>query len=126
MPRPYGLSALALLLTALACSGSEPAPATDAPADSPALLLSFDDVAVEAACGTCQFGMTGDDCALAVRLPGVSTTLWVDGTDIDDHGDAHADDGFCNAVRRAVVTGELDDGRFQVNAFELLPVEDQG
>lgn len=126
MPRPHGLSALVLLLTALACSGSEPAPASDTPASGPALFLRFDDVVVEAACGTCQFGMAGDDCALAVRLPGVSTTLWVDGTGIDDHGDAHADDGFCNAVRRAVVSGEADGGRFQVSAFELQPVEDQG
>ena len=27
----------------------------------------------------------------------------VKGTDIDDHGDSHAKDGFCNAIKRGCV-----------------------
>lgn len=45
----------------------------------------------------------------------------VDGTGIDDHGDAHAPDRFCNSVRRARVRGHLRGDRFEASAFELLP-----
>lgn len=72
---------------------------------------------VEAACGECQFGMEGDSCDLAVRIDGVG--YFVDGTGLDDHGDAHAADGFCNAIRKATVVGEVVDGRFVVESFEL-------
>lgn len=74
---------------------------------------------VEASCGMCQLGMKGDDCALAVRING--ETYYVDGTKIDDHGDAHAADGFCQAIRKAEVKGKIVDGRFKVNYFKLLP-----
>jgi len=72
---------------------------------------------VEASCGQCQFGLPGDDCDLAVRFDG--TALFVDGSDIDSHGDAHADDGFCNAVRTARVSGRVAGDRFVATAFEL-------
>ena len=74
---------------------------------------------VEAACGECQFGMPGKGCDLAVRMDGQS--YFVDGAGIDDHGDAHALDGLCNAVRKARVAGKVQDGRFVAKAFELLP-----
>nr|MBC7614323.1 hypothetical protein [Pseudopedobacter sp.] len=45
---------------------------------------------------------------------------FVDGTDIDDHGDAHADDGFCNAISKAKVKGEIVKGRFKATEFMLL------
>jgi hypothetical protein len=73
---------------------------------------------VEAACGECQFKLKGDDCDLAVRIDGKA--YFVDGTTIDAHGDAHAKDGFCNAVRKAEVQGELVNNRFKVNYFKLL------
>ena len=53
---------------------------------------------VEAACGQCQFKMKGKSCDLAVRIDGKS--YFVDGTKIDDHGDAHAKDGFCEKEGR--------------------------
>ena len=79
---------------------------------------------VEASCGQCMFGMPGNGCDLAVRIDG--KTYYVDGTGIDDHGDAHAHDGFCNAIRQARVAGYVDDDadRFIVTSFELLPSED--
>jgi hypothetical protein len=58
---------------------------------------------------------------LAVRLDGKS--YFVDGTTLDEHGDAHAEDGFCNAVRQAEVIGEVKDGRFVVTYFKLLPLK---
>ena len=74
---------------------------------------------VEASCGQCQFGMKGKSCDLAVRLKGKS--YFVDGTNIDQHGDAHAADGFCAKVRKAEVVGEIVDNRFKVTYFKLLP-----
>lgn len=46
---------------------------------------------------------------------------FVDGTGIDDHGDAHANDGFCNKIRKAKVQGEVVEGRFKARYFALLP-----
>ena len=76
---------------------------------------------VDAACGQCQFGMEGHGCELAIRIKGKS--YFVDGTSIDSHGDAHADDGFCAAIRKAAVVGEIKDNRFVVSAFKLLSEE---
>ena len=73
---------------------------------------------VETACGECQFKLTGNGCDLAVRIDGKA--YFVDGTDIDSHGDAHAKDGFCKAVRKAEVQGNLVNDRFNVTYFKLL------
>ncbi|MBL7727919.1 MAG: hypothetical protein JNM68_09540 [Dinghuibacter sp.] len=73
---------------------------------------------VEASCGQCQFGLTGKGCDLAVRINGKA--YYVDGTKIDDHGDAHAQDGFCEAVRTAKVQGEVVNGRFKATYFKLV------
>lgn len=78
---------------------------------------------IEAACGECQFKLKGDDCDLAVRIDGKA--YFVDGTNIDSHGDAHAKDGFCNAVRKAEVQGELVNNRFKVTYFKLLKSEEK-
>ena len=74
---------------------------------------------VEASCGQCQFDMKGNGCDLAVRIDG--KTCFVDGTTIDSHGDAHADDGFCAKIRKAEVVGKIVDNRFKVTSFKLLP-----
>lgn len=74
---------------------------------------------VEVSCGECQFGMKGKGCDLAVRIDGKS--YFVDGTKIDDHGDSHAKDGFCETIRKAEVTGTIVDKRFKVVTFTLLP-----
>ncbi|HEU4791323.1 MAG TPA: DUF6370 family protein [Flavobacterium sp.] len=76
---------------------------------------------VEVSCGECQFGLKGKSCDLAVRIGGKS--YFVDGTKIDDHGDAHAKDGFCETIRKAKVTGEIVNDRFKVTSFTLLPEE---
>ena len=73
---------------------------------------------VETACGECQFKLAGKGCDLAVRIE--DKAYFVDGTDIDSHGDAHAKDGFCNAVRKAEVQGEIANTRFKVTYFKLL------
>jgi hypothetical protein len=75
---------------------------------------------VEASCGQCQFGMKAKGCDLAVRIDG--KPYFVDGTAIDQHGDAHAADGFCSAIRKAEVAGEIVDSRFKAASFKLLPL----
>jgi len=74
---------------------------------------------VEASCGQCKFGLHGKGCDLAVRINGKA--YFVDGTSIDDHGDAHANDGFCEAIRKAEVQGEVVNNRFKATYFKLLP-----
>lgn len=74
---------------------------------------------VEAACGQCRLGVPGKSCNLAVRIN--SKTYFVDGTDIDSHGDAHAKDGFCEAIRKAEVQGVIEDDRFKATYFKLVP-----
>ena len=74
---------------------------------------------VEAACGQCQFEMTEKSgCDLAVRIDGKS--YFVDGTNIHEHGDTHADDGFCEVIRSASVEGKIIEGRFKSESFTLI------
>ena len=77
---------------------------------------------VEASCGQCMFKMKSKSgCDLAVRIDGVP--YFVTGTSIDKHGDAHADDGFCNSIRKAKVSGTVVDKNFVATSFVLLPQE---
>lgn len=76
---------------------------------------------MEAACGKCMFGMKDKECSLAVRTNGKA--YHVAGASIDDFGDAHNDDGFCNAIRKAAVTGHLKKNVFKVTSFKLLALE---
>ena len=76
---------------------------------------------VEASCGQCQFGMKGKGgCDLAVRID--EKSYFVEGTDIHKHGDSHAADGFCSAIRKAEVVGEIKGDKFVASSFKLLPV----
>ncbi|HYH13570.1 MAG TPA: DUF6370 family protein, partial [Flavisolibacter sp.] len=63
------------------------------------------------------FKLPGQDCDLAVRING--KVYYVEGTHIDAHGDAHAKDGFCNAIRKAEVQGAVVDDRFKATYFKL-------
>jgi hypothetical protein len=74
---------------------------------------------VDASCGQCKLGLPGKSCDLAISLNGKS--YFVDGTEIDSHGDAHAKDGFCNSIRKANVQGEIVNDRFKATYFTLLP-----
>lgn len=78
---------------------------------------------VEASCGQCQFGLEGKGCNLAVRFNGKA--YFVDGTTIDDHGDAHAADGFCEAIRKAEVQGEVVNNRYKATWFKLVKTEEK-
>ena len=74
---------------------------------------------VLASCGQCQFDMNSKTgCDLAVNYAGKK--YWVDGSGIEDHGDSHASDGFCNATRKAEVKGTFEGNKFIATSFVLL------
>jgi len=74
---------------------------------------------VELSCGECKFKMKGKSCDLAVRIKGKS--YFIDGANIDAFGDAHGKMGFCNAIRKAEVQGEVVNDRFVATYINLLP-----
>lgn len=76
---------------------------------------------VDVSCGQCKFGMKDKKgCDLAVKID--NKYYFIEGTTIDDHGDAHADDGFCTSIRKAEVIGKIEDNKFKVTYFKLLPI----
>lgn len=76
---------------------------------------------VETACGECIFQMTGEGCDLAVQIDG--KYFFVEGSTVDEHGDAHAADGLCSVARKAKVVGTVRQGVFYAKYFELLKAE---
>ena len=74
-------------------------------------------IKTEASCGICMLNMKGKECELAVKIK--DSTYYVVGTGIDDHGDAHSDSGFCNAIRKADVQGKVMNNKFHVTYFKL-------
>lgn len=76
---------------------------------------------VEASCAQCQFKVKEPrGCDLAIRLNG--NVYFVDGTNLDAHGDAHEEGGFCNAIRQANVSGKIQGDRIRITQFELKPL----
>lgn len=107
-----GVLSVSLSCLVIGCNSKQPAQITS---------TFTDPIVVEASCGECQFKMPGKGCDLAVRIDGQS--YFVDGVNMDQLGDAHAADGFCNAIRKARATGDIKGGRFIAKNFELLPTE---
>ena len=75
-------------------------------------------IIVEASCGQCQFKMQGKGCKLAVKIEG--KFYFVENADIDDFGDAHSKEGFCNAIRKAKVQGDIVDNKFVASYIEMI------
>ena len=44
----------------------------------------------------------------------------VEGMDKKVFGDAHAEDGYCKMIRKAVVSGEVKKGKFYATAFKFV------
>ena len=72
---------------------------------------------VLASCGMCNFGTKDRTCSLSIQIN--EKAYNVKGTPIDDHGDSHAKDGFCNAIRVAEVSGEVKKNNFITETFVL-------
>ena len=74
---------------------------------------------VETACGQYQFNIDQQaGCDLAIGID--SAYYFVEGSKIDDHGDAHSDAGLCNSIQKAEVKGTIKDGKFYSELFTLL------
>jgi Family of unknown function (DUF6370) len=73
----------------------------------------------EVSCGQCKFHLKGKSCDLAIRIKGKA--WFADGAHIDSFGDAHAKNGFCKAISKAEVQGEIINNRFKVTYLKLLP-----
>ena len=107
----------------IGATGCGVAPSNEVVIAQPAVqTVAFTEEIVDAACGECQLGMEGVSCDLAVRTK--SGDYFVDGTSLDAHGEAHDDHGMCNCIRKAKVTGKIENGRFVAQSFELLPREE--
>ena len=66
--------------------------------------------------------LVSNDRPLIAQIDG--KTYFVDGAKLDDHGDAHAEDGFCATIRKAEVVGAMKDDRFVASYFKLLPLKE--
>ena len=68
-------------------------------------------------CGMCNF-MNGDnDCALAIKVG--RDVLSLKDVGIDDHGDSHAKDGYCNVIKKVYVEGRVRGKTFKANKMEF-------
>lgn len=83
----------------------------------------LDSVKVKISCGQCNFKMEGNSCDLAIKYK--RHYYFVDGSTIDDHGDAHGADGFCSKVREAYVSGKIEESRFSATKIELVPIQNK-
>ena len=68
-------------------------------------------------CGMCNF-MNGDnDCALTIKVG--QNVLSLKDVGIDDHGDSHAKDGYCNVIKKVYVEGRVRGKTFKANKMEF-------
>jgi len=70
-------------------------------------------------CGICNYEMTGEECALAINIE--DKYYYIEGEDLHEHGNPHAEDGLCSVERQALVRGTITKGVFVIETFELLP-----
>lgn len=89
-------------------------------ADKNPLEPTLETGSAKAGCATCIFQMKGvEGCKLAIEIDG--RQYLVQGSDIDDHGDAHASDALGNTARYAHAKGRISSDRFIAEEFCLLP-----
>jgi hypothetical protein len=68
-------------------------------------------------CGMCNF-MNGDNnCAIAIKVG--RDVLSLKDVGIDDHGDSHAKDGYCNVIKKVYVEGRVRGKTFKANKMEF-------
>ncbi len=61
-------------------------------------------------CGMCNFFTYDNDCSMAVKIG--KNVYEVEGAKIDDHGDSHARDGYCNVIKKVYVEGKISGNSF--------------
>ena len=74
---------------------------------------------VDAGCVMCKFDKKSDKgCAMAVKLNG--KVYNVEGVDEKKFGEAHAHDGYCMVMKKAMVSGEIRNGKFYAKEFAYV------
>jgi hypothetical protein len=73
-------------------------------------------ISAKASCGICMFNMEGEKCELAVDIKG--DKYYVLGAHIDSFGDAHSENGFCNAILDADIQGAIINNKFHITYFK--------
>ena len=68
-------------------------------------------------CGMCNFMTEDNDCSLAIKVG--ANTYKVNGVGIDEHGDSHAKDGYCNVIKKVYVEGRVRGKTFKANKMEF-------
>ena len=71
-------------------------------------------------CGMCNFYTDNNDCSLAVKIG--KTVLEVKGVGIDDHGDSHAKDGYCNVIKKVYVEGIVRKNSFYATKMDVSKI----
>ena len=65
---------------------------------------------VMVSCGMCNFMTNDNNCSMAIK---VGTGVYnVTGVNINDHGDSHAMDGYCNVIKKLYVEGRVSGKNF--------------
>ena len=103
-----------LLLSALlifACKHNENTPPKELKFNPDIELIS-----AKASCGICMFDMEGEKCELALDIKG--DKYYVLGAHIDSFGDAHSENGFCNAILDADIQGAIINNKFHITYFK--------
>ena len=74
---------------------------------------------VISSCGICNFGYKKNKgCSLTIKIG--DTVYPVEGTKIHNHGDPHSEEGFCNSIRVAYVSGKIEKKKFHSSSFTLI------
>ena len=73
---------------------------------------------VIASCGKCNLGQYGyKKCNMSIRI---GQMVYEIVSYEHDHSKAHENDGICNALRIAHVSGEVKSGKFYADQFQLI------
>jgi hypothetical protein len=99
-------------LLILACKHNENTPSKELKFNPDIELIS-----AKASCGICMFEMDGEKCELAVDIKGYK--YYVSGAHIDSFGDAHSENGFCNAILDADIQGVIINNKFHLTYFKF-------
>ena len=69
-------------------------------------------------CGMCKLDTNDGGCSLSAKIG--EKIYSVQGTNLNAHGDAHGEEGFCNAVRVAWAKGKIVKDVFYADSFSLV------
>ena len=78
----------------------------------------------DAGCGMCMFKKKNTEgCAMAVKIDNKIYT--VEGIDKKHFGPMHSENGYCKALKKARITGEIRKEKFYATKFEYVNEKQQ-